>query len=46
MKELKELITWFKEDTKDAILSTLLIISLFALVYCLLWLGAILYGNA
>ena len=39
---MKNLITWFKEDTKDAILSTLLIISSFALDYCLLWLGAIL----
>ena len=42
MKELKELITWFKEDPKDAIFSTVLIISAFALLYCFLWLGAIL----
>ena len=46
MKELKELITWFKEDPKDAIFSTVLIISAFALLYCFLWLGAILQGNA
>ena len=46
MKELKELITWFKEDPKDAILSTVSIISVFALLYCFLWLGAILQGNA
>lgn len=46
MKELKELITWFKEDPKDAISSTLLIILSFVLLYCFLWLGAILQGNA
>ena len=46
MKELKELITWFKEDPKDAIYSTVFIVSAFALLYCFLWLGAILEGNA
>lgn len=46
MKELKELITWFKEDPKDAITSTVLIITAFALFYFLIWLGAILQGNA
>lgn len=46
MKEIKELITWFKQDPKDAISSTLLILSVFALLYCLIWLGAILQGNA
>lgn len=46
MKELKELLTWFKEDPKDAILSTVLIILAFVLLYCFLWLGAIFQGNA
>lgn len=46
MKELKELITWFKEDPKDAIYSTVFIVSAFVLLYCFLWLGAILEGNA
>lgn len=46
MKDLKELIAWFKQDPKDAISSTLLIILVFALLYCLIWLGAILNGNA
>lgn len=46
MEELKELITWFKEDPKDAILSTVFIILVFALFYCFLWLGSILEGNA
>ncbi len=43
---MKELITWFKEDPKDAITSTVLIIIAFALCYFLIWLGAILQGNA
>ena len=46
MKELKELITWFKEDPKDAIYSTVFIVLAFALFYCFIWLGAILEGNA
>lgn len=46
MKELKELIAWFKQDPKDAISSTGLTIFAFALLYCLIWLGAILLGNA
>lgn len=46
MKELKELITWFKQDPKDAISSTVFIVLAFALFYCFIWLGAILEGNA
>ena len=46
MKTLKLIITWFMEDPKDAIYSTLLILSVFALFYCFIWLGAILQGNA
>ena len=46
MNDIKTIITWFKQDPKDAIFSTVLIISAFALLYCFLWLGAILQGNA
>ena len=46
MKELKKLITWIKQDPKDAIFNTLFLSSIFALLYCSIWLGAILQGNA
>lgn len=41
MKELKELITWFKEDPKDAIQSSLMAIAIFVLGYFLIYFAAI-----
>lgn len=41
MKELKELITWFKEDPKDAIQSSLMAIAIFVFVYFLIYFAAI-----
>jgi len=46
ISELKELLTWFKEDPKDAIISTVLITFAFIGLYCFIWIGAILQGNA
>lgn len=45
MKDIKTIITWFKEDPKDAIQTFLSIIATFTIGYCLIWLGAILDGN-
>lgn len=41
MKELKELITWFKEDPKDAIQSSLMAIAIFVFVYFIIYFAAI-----
>ena len=41
MKELKELITWFKEDPKDAIKTSLMAIAIFVFGYFLIYFAAI-----
>lgn len=41
MKELKKLITWFKEDPKDAIKTSLMAIAIFVFGYFLIYFAAI-----
>ena len=41
MKEIKKLITWFKEDPKDAIKTSLMAISIFVFGYFLIYFAAI-----
>lgn len=45
MKTIKLIITWFKEDPKDAIQTTLSIIATITIGYCLICLTAIFEGN-
>ena len=41
MKELKKLITWFKEDPKDAIKTSLMAIAIFVFGYFLIYFAAL-----
>lgn len=41
MKELKKLITWFKQDPKDAIKTSLMAIAIFIFGYFLIYFAAI-----
>ena len=41
MKEIKKLITWFKEDPKDAIKTSLMAIAIFVFGYFLIYFAAI-----
>ena len=41
MKEIKKLITWFKEDPKNAIKSSLMAIAIFIFGYFLIYFAAL-----